>query len=510
MSLDTAEEALERGDVDTAAAALLAAWRETPYAELADALDRFPVRRGTVEAKKPTARMQAWLQRWSRVGALDVPGLLDEVDRMLVKELPRFVRPCFDALSAAAPDPRVGRRALAWSREPAGRLMLKPLISVLWKHVSPRDLPELRRFVNEVDGGRFSPILKTVERRAAALRPLDAPLRGRIIELGLRAAKAPVSAAPTAGEPELLERLRAAPEDTACREVFSDWLLTQGDAWGELIALQEQRARSGEQKVTARERSLLKELRPRILGSLAGVKKSVLDDLVFERGFLVSATVKQKGVTRVAALMSRPELSTLERVTFLRDAALTPNLRALREVHGVSPETLTAWLKKVPEPQLEAVTVENALNAFVDVPWWPKLRELYVTLHYALALSAVLRSASVAGVARQLSALGCREAFAPTAFQNWSWEVIDRLPPNVSRVLIETMGGLDARFELTRASDGWDVTVGPSERRLSRLAAAHPMPLDKVAVQHAKVVLRESRSVTLSDGLSAELRDALG
>lgn len=350
-------------------------------------------------------------------------------------------------------------------------------------------------------------MLNTVLRKGTALKALEADVRGRVLSLGMAASKAALPKVQEAGEAVLLDRVRAAPDDPSSREVLRDLLLERGDPWGELIALQEHRAKSGEAKVSARERSLLKELRPRILGSLAGVKKSVLDDLEFERGFPVAATVKVKGVTRVAALLSRPELSTLERVWFMRDATLTPNLKVLREAHGLKADSLATALKKAPDVKLEALTVEGTPAQLQEIEGLESLRELFVMIR--LAPHRVLRAVAHLPLMKQLRVFGMVQVWAPEAFIDWSWEAIDALPSSVQAVVVETIGGLVGRFVLARAKDGWDAKVEPPVSRWAQHPGMGSVPYDAQAVQRAKVVLEESRSVQFSDGVDEQTRAAL-
>ncbi len=500
MSVAAAEAALARGDVDGAARALLAAWRELPHADLADALDRFPVRPCEPLPGAPTERMNLWLARWGRAGPLDVVPLLEALVKMLGDTLPRFTRPCFDALAAAAPDPRVGRLlvSLAPMRE---RPLAAAFHAALWRHASARDLERLKDLVESTQNGKLKMIRHTVAKKASGLA-LDRDTRARVLVLGASAAKAPLPAVPQQSAELLLQRVREAPDDATCREVLRDWLLEQGDPWGELIALQEHRARTaGEQ--TPRERALLRKVKPRILGTLAGAKKAMLDGLEFERGFLVAATIDLNGVTRVAALLARPELSTLERVSFVRASTLTPNLLALREAHGVRGDSLAAIVKRTPHLKLEALSVVGGPAYLVDVAGWPTLRELF--LEATLRASTTLRRLPALHIAKELRVFGIRDAYAREAFDGWSWQALDQVPPPVRRFVIETVYGLDAVFTFDRLDDGWSVTVSPPTRPLRAR-----LPLDTAAVRAAATVLRESKSVTLAPELPAELRAALG
>lgn len=487
-ALAASEEALQRGDVEGSARALLAAWRELPHADLAEALDRFPARAGAPLEGTPTERMNAWLQAFARAGPLDVPALLDALEAMLGSVQPRFVRPCLDALAVAAADPRVGARLMKLAPSPE-RSLNGPFNAALWRHAGARELDRLKELVAQTGNGKFKQIRFTVEKKASKL-VLEHALRVRVLELGLKASKRAAPEAAEQGADALLERVRAAPDDLACREVFRDWLLERGDSWGELIALQEHRARSGGEE-TPRERALLRQLRPRMLGSLAGAKSSVLSELQFERGFLVGATVKRKGVMRVGALLSRPELSTLERVTFLQDSTLTPNLKALREAHGLRPESLAAAVKRTPELKLEVLSASCGPEHLQDLLLWPTLRELHLMGSRA---SSFLRALQHLAVVKQLRAVGLSQAWAQDAFYDWSWEALDVLP--IQRFELAIVGG--PVFELARASDGWDVTVA-GQRGTAQL------PLDAKTVELMKAVLRESRSVTFGPGAPADL-----
>ncbi|MBL8950662.1 MAG: hypothetical protein JNK82_07795 [Myxococcaceae bacterium] len=498
-ALAASEAALAAGDVEGAARALLLAWREVPHADLADALDRFPSRPAEPPSGTSTEQLNAWVQRFARAGPLDVPPLLDALEVMLKALKPRFTRPCLDALAVAVADPRVGAR-LAKLAPIGERALSGPFNAALWRHASMRELEKLKALVAATGNGKFKQIRFTVEKRASGL-VLEPEVRVRVRELGAAAVNMAAPAASSQSGASLLERVWAAPDDPMAREVFRDWLLERGDPWGELMALQEHRVRTGGEE-TPRERALLRKVRPQILGSLAGAKGKVLSELQFERGFVVGATVMRKGVTRVAALLSRPELSTLERVRFVQDAALTPNLHVLREVHGVHGETLGALVKKAPELKVEVLSMVGGPGFLEGLEVWPTLAELSLTA--SDRLSELFRSVRALEVLQRLTAFGARGVYARLAFDRWSWEALDGLPAGIQRVTVETMWGLDVRFVFERASDGWSVHVSSLPVRNAGV------PLDVGAVKAAATVLREAKAATFDAAFPAELRTALG
>lgn len=101
------------------------------------------------------------------------------------------------------------------------------------------------------------------------------------------------SRAVTASREELLEAVLAHPDDDAARLVYADWLTEHGDPRGELIAVQCELARLGEDqllqrhRLEAREAALLSQHGPQWRGAL----DSEAIELEFTRGFASHVTI---------------------------------------------------------------------------------------------------------------------------------------------------------------------------------------------------------------------------
>jgi len=155
-------------------------------------------------------------------------------------------------------------------------------------------------------------------------------------------------------EAELLDAIYAAPDDDAPRSVYADWLLERGDPRGELIALQLERARTGDLEVSLRERALLKTYQR---DWLAWVWEALFPPSVrLERGFLHAASVDVRGVERLAARLTGDRRWRTVRSLAVLDAHphlplfLDPVLHELDELRQV-PRHLLAALVEDPHPR---------------------------------------------------------------------------------------------------------------------------------------------------------------
>ena len=523
-ALDAVAAQVERGELDAAARGLLALWREEPHAELAEALERFPTRETGEWEEKATKRMERWLFAWREGDVLRVPPLLRQLDAMLKSELPKFTTSCFDAIATSEPDPRAGRACVKWLSDVGGlrspsRMLYRSLEKAAKRHADPRDLAALQRLgehgtpwasmVGALSNlaGAYAGLALRCRARLEALPPLERAAVAKLRELGERASSLPVpnaAAAAPADVEAMLSRVRAAPNDEAHRAVFLDRLLETSDPWGELIALQVARAKSGAAKVTARERSLLKQLRPRILGGLALERPSVLSGFEFARGFVVAATVKVKGVTRVTAMLSQPEFATLERVTFVRDAAIPPSLLALKEAHGVRLETLATARKKRPSLALEAVTLTEASpDELAKTTFWPELKELYTVEFFCR-----VRDLLALPVARHLTAVGVRDVVAFAAFDHIGPDDVNRAPPSVQRVSLDVYSGrAGLSFRFLRAGKRWRAEVHDAPPLRAETDYA-PGPLEEQLGQMS-YLLQDAVEVKVFDGVPEAIRAGL-
>lgn len=118
---------------------------------------------------------------------------------------------------------------------------------------------------------------------------------------------------------DLLERIRAAPDDDQLRSVYADGLLEQDDPLGEFILLQLKRSREGATTAELqRERALLKKNWTKWTGALAPAIHWNED--AFERGFLASITIPRVSTSKAVlkALVGEPMWATARTVRNVR------------------------------------------------------------------------------------------------------------------------------------------------------------------------------------------------
>ena len=137
----------------------------------------------------------------------------------------------------------------------------------------------------------------------------------------------------------LREAVWADPESDAPRMVYADYLLEHGDPLGELIAVQLERARTGE-AITERERALVTEHGGRILPPTAGLAGWSL-----ARGFLAEAWVTAEMSTDHACHRAWSTLEQLAVDSASHPIFDNPHLRA-RSLHA-RPHILHALARRV-------------------------------------------------------------------------------------------------------------------------------------------------------------------
>ena len=145
-------------------------------------------------------------------------------------------------------------------------------------------------------------------------------------------------AAPTHVE-ALTRAVYAAPDDDDTRQVLGDALAERGDARGEFIVLQMARAGGrADRRSERRENALLRANLKAWLGPLARVVKTA--SAVFERGFLAECVTEVHGVAAAETEFHHPEWATVRKITFEAAALVTPAMRALEDVNGLTEEAL--------------------------------------------------------------------------------------------------------------------------------------------------------------------------
>ena len=205
-----------------------------------------------------------------------------------------------EALTTQVADPRIGSALCAlletpelmvWDAEHS-RPIYEPVASLI---IAQGDV----RCIERLQALERAPRAKNKSLREVVTELISPLVRGLALvevsrlenEVGWRALLPEASGrAPTASERALLEAVYASTRDDRLRSVYADALLERGDSRGELISLQLAPHQTPKQR--KRVNVLIKANRERWLGPLA----TVLNHLVFERGFLCSAELTQSSV----------------------------------------------------------------------------------------------------------------------------------------------------------------------------------------------------------------------
>ncbi|MGZ3416886.1 MAG: TIGR02996 domain-containing protein [Polyangiales bacterium] len=223
-------------------------------------------------------------------------------------------------------DPRVMARASRWPE--------------LWKgnsELNEAERPELEKRLNK--------ILPTLRDRFVTSTALDANEASIVGEIASRLSPADRTKART--EESLLAEVYADPAADGPRLVYADWLQERNDPRGELIALQFAR-RDGtlSREGARREKDLLAEQQPRLLGSLA--KKAQKGSVHFERGFLDSA-IAASGVD------DDPAWATLTAIArgFPHHDGHMPLLRSITDVGSAAIRHLATLTQPLPVEELQ-------------------------------------------------------------------------------------------------------------------------------------------------------------
>jgi uncharacterized protein (TIGR02996 family) len=336
VPLAAARDAVAADDLGEAVDQLLVAWRHTPAADVAAAIDAVTARACDGVTAPANA---AWNRALGELDAARRGALIDAVadTKGHVETLARI-----DELVALGADPRLSRRV--------GDLVETPIYnasvtrtSKFWNRVFEL-LPELgdprlraraagwpagwarmaKRAPPRADHALNPPEIERMVRRHAKLTPVLAaayPAVPALADADARACAAVIAALPARSavpariEAELLAAIYAAPDDDGPRLVYADYLQQRGDPRGELIALQLAARPTREQR--ARASQLLAEHGKHWLGPLAAMVK--LTGMKFARGFLDSCELKG---TWEQVMVDDPGWSTV-RALRLGNAGLT-------------------------------------------------------------------------------------------------------------------------------------------------------------------------------------------
>jgi uncharacterized protein (TIGR02996 family) len=357
------------GSPEVALDALLAAWRTSRSAALAEAIDLVTeridaARPRDVPGKTVADRLARWaeLERANRpadVGELmrtllDVPG--HELDVEQLPDAPQLATAAgtpgrLGALLAREPDPRIARGMVeALDKASRAKQALyhhwKIASAIVVKHGDYRTLAALAE--------RGEPLTRNAPLSRKNLWPKTALLLREALrdypeadayEHVLARVLADAPKPPPAGDgPALLAAIYQAPRDDAPRQVYADFLLERGDPRGEFINLQLVRAAGGG-TITGkkRENALLRSYVDEWLGAIApAIQKT---HRVFERGFLHSAHVggHPKDTLGTVGASEWGTVVDLDIESWKGDHTLVTHeaMRALRVLRGVQP----AWME---------------------------------------------------------------------------------------------------------------------------------------------------------------------
>jgi uncharacterized protein (TIGR02996 family) len=386
-----------------------AAWRECRCAELGELIERLGRAHGRAKLGEPKLKRwhAAWIERAREGDPLDLAGQLDGLLEHMGSRHASMVASCLDELGVHADDPQL--------TVPLLKLLEVPAASSAWNKVhtrifqlleatgDPRSIRGLEPAIERsaVTGGQESDSMRAslaraarTKERLAARFPDGVPslpegLEAAVAELSaIRTAVAPSSARPKRADhlQVLLEAIWADPWDDELRIIYADALQTRGDPRGELIALQS----SDRPDAPAKAARLIDKHRRALLGPLA--KAVVASTAVFERGFLAACETDVRRKVEAEVVFSRPEWATVKRLGFRSSCVLSPEMRSLEEVRGVT-EPALELLAQGDFPRVELLSLaargsfggmrggrptSAGLRALAATTGLPKLRELHL------------------------------------------------------------------------------------------------------------------------------------
>lgn len=275
-------------------------------------------------------------------------------------------------------------------------------------------------------GQRQVKILPSYEEACAAADKLaqEKVRKGYTLVAGIPPMAAPSrpAAAPAAagGNPELEAALERNPDDDHCYQVFADWLQTQGDPRGELMAVQQQmRGQSNPTRfleLKKVEAALLHEHGLRLLGTLAA--NLHLARITWRTGFIRSAIVNDREGFEHALelLLQSPSARFLQELTLLNE-----------ERHAFGPAL--GYLAQHPVPTLRVLSA-GGNRALPSESRIEGLAE-FLAVHPALRrLSLEGEGVRFTGPLAELTRLELRvpdSAACAATLSPWTWPRLQRL-----------------------------------------------------------------------------------
>ena len=306
--LDHALDALERGELRSAFAALTTAWRGCPHPRLGALLDAAGDRLGEAAGPLPLTkgRSKKALAQWWEEAAKRRPEALRPLVQLMGTATAKIAEERLESLDGWD-DPRLPALLLEvlaappWRYEGAmtfWRRCLKrigqaddPRLVPRLEELGGRYLAVMPTYVGEQIQERIAKLAATMRERLGATEPTlndaaTAACEALAARLGVEPPVERGEAAQGPSTDELLAAVRRDPADDGPRAVLADRLLERGDPLGELISLQLARASGRSDRGSrARERALVASHGDGWLGQI----NAVLRARCFDRGFLAYA-----------------------------------------------------------------------------------------------------------------------------------------------------------------------------------------------------------------------------
>jgi uncharacterized protein (TIGR02996 family) len=373
-ALERAAELFETGESVAGLEALLAVWRETRAADVAEVIHSVGVvmSRGLPEIASPAD----WIDTVNRRRVWDVDrlmnGLMLRPHTQLKQRLARLER--------IDDDPRISwGLAHALEEQGAASLVTATVFKLLARHrdlrirphllrrrKAPEERPAVRRLLHReldrvlsgLDGAATPAIVdrQLAKRFLGIVRTLSVASPATLEQF-----EAQRQTAPNAGE-AFLQAVYDDPSSDAPRKVYADWLMQRGDPRGEFIALQ--CGPSGAASL-ARQNELFVQHGTGWLGALEPVVvKSALYD--FDRGFLSIARVR---------LMTAAQI---KEIPGARDWAL------IRRINDESPpKAHRALMARGAFPNVEEIDNGLVCGVAASMGPCPRLKRLVLDLTYS-------------------------------------------------------------------------------------------------------------------------------
>lgn len=330
---------------------VLIAWRACRDPSLAAVIDT--IDQG-LQANQPPAPKSGRI-RWfhEQLPSAD-PESIGPLLTVLHEAGPDVVTERLRMLIAQPADPRIARALWRLVTDGPFDLMTPlglPLLTAMMAHADPRAIDALRPLAAHRAEHRliFDGLLEALADRPAlteATRALIGKLHDAFGSASGHIRKAQIA------ESELLAAIYEAPDDDAPRAIYADWLIERKDPRGEFIMLQLKAAQDELRPLDTNKMNMIaKRYSARWLGPLSAVIPS--SSRVFERGFLVAASLGPRHQRAFDATVSDPRwrtVRTLDSFGFDPTPLLASACGAnLADVGGLS-ESVLLSVRESPQP----------------------------------------------------------------------------------------------------------------------------------------------------------------